>query len=53
MWKLLNMCFPDSPYGSAKLKLNPMGAIIERGIPAGEEFELYDTSTYFIMADGL
>ena len=43
---------PGQPYGSAKLKLNPMGAIIERGIPAGEEFELYDTSTYFIMADG-
>ena len=42
---------PGQPYGSAKLKLNPTGAIIERGIPAGEEFELYDTSTYFIMAD--
>ena len=27
---------PGQPYGSAKLKLNPMGAIIERGIPAGE-----------------
>lgn len=43
---------PGQPYGSAKLKLNPMGVIIERGIAVGEEFELYDTNTYFIMADG-
>lgn len=43
---------PGQPYGNAVLKLNPMGVIIEKEVPADEELEIYDMNTFFIMDDG-